>query len=268
MSIPIVAQAITHVGKVRDHNEDAFAVKPELGLYLVADGMGGHAAGEVASALAVTSVTEQVAAGQPLAEAVQAAHQAIIEQGQQNPEQQGMGTTIVAVQVAGNQLHMAWVGDSRIYQMKQGQLTQLSVDHSFVQDMVMREVLTEEEARVHPKAGLLRQALGRTDLERIKVDTLTMVMDHSASLLLCSDGISDTLSRQQLEQALVLGKRQSASTTPQAVISSQLQAIERAVLDTHADDNFTALLINYHPSQGQVVQQKALGALKSLFHRG
>lgn len=130
----------THTGCVREHNEDCLAVRQELGLLVLADGMGGHAAGEVASRLAVDTVLAQVEAGQTLEAAIQAAHAAIMAEASANPGKSGMGTTIVAVRLQGMDYQAAWVGDSRIYQLfrEHGfeRLSQVSRDHTPVQDLL------------------------------------------------------------------------------------------------------------------------------------
>jgi len=232
------AQSLSHVGKVRDHNEDALLVDDEHGLYIVADGMGGHAAGEVASALAVDVVSREVQAGNTLTQAVQCAHHAIVQQAEAKPEQKGMGTTVVAVQQKALSLRLAWVGDSRIYRFTDNTLEQLSIDHSFVQDMVLREVLTEEQARNHPDSSLLRQALGKADLLDVKVDSLSMPLNHTGILLLCSDGVSDMLSHAQLHTLFVSG----ADSLPRLN-----EALQEALLETPASDNFTYILLRYRP---------------------
>jgi serine/threonine protein phosphatase PrpC len=231
--------ANSHVGKVRAHNEDAYRVDGTQGLYLVADGMGGHAAGEEASQLAVATVPAEVANGQPLPTAIQAAHHAILKQADSNPEQKGMGTTIAAVQHRGLVLNLAWVGDSRIYCYRNQQLQQLSIDHSFVQDMVLRGALTEEEARNHPNSSLIRQALGKQDLLDVKVDTLSLPLDHCGIVMLCSDGVSDMLNEAVMAEIF---------TRHQNDLEALSQAIEQAVMVTAASDNFTTVLLGYRPS--------------------
>ncbi|MFL0797269.1 MAG: protein phosphatase 2C domain-containing protein [Cellvibrionaceae bacterium] len=240
-SAAINAVGSTHVGKVRQHNEDALLLDNQQGLYLVADGMGGHAAGEIASELAIATVHQQVKNGLTLTQAIQKAHHNILQQGQHNSQQQGMGTTIVALQTHRLCIELAWVGDSRIYRFNNNSLEQLSVDHSFVQDMVLRDVLTEEQARNHPDASLLRQALGKPDLENVKVDSLKLPLDHNGCLLLCSDGVSDLLSRETLENIF-----KQANTLE--TLHADLQA---AVLNTVADDNFTLILLAYTPPMWQ-----------------
>ena len=120
--------ARTDVGKIREHNEDSYCVNQDLGLYVVADGMGGHASGEVASEIAVIAIEQQIKQGNSLAEALEIAHLAIVKGVETGAGRPGMGTTVVAVQLQGNAYTLAWVGDSRAY-LWDGKLSQISKDH-------------------------------------------------------------------------------------------------------------------------------------------
>jgi protein phosphatase len=237
--------SLTHTGKVREHNEDTLWADQAQGLYLVADGMGGHACGEVASQLAVDIIKAETARGNKLSGAIQMAHKSILDAGNTNPEQQGMGTTIVAVQQNTLGFELAWVGDSRIYHYDGNALTQLSVDHSFVQDMVLRGVLDEEQARNHSDSCLLRQALGKPDLLQVKVDSLKWPATQSGILLLCSDGLSDKLSFEQIQSVFEKVIEAQPQGEQLAVIS---EALQNNVMQTAADDNFTWVLIKYEPN--------------------
>jgi len=248
----ITLESLTHTGKVRASNEDALWVDKPSGLFLVADGMGGHACGEVASHLAVDTISATVAAGCSLSAAIQVAHGAILAAGTANPEQQGMGTTIVAARQTTLGFELAWVGDSRIYHYGRERLTQLSVDHSFVQDMVLRGVLTQEQARNHPDNCLLRQALGKPDLNQVKVDSIKWRAVEPGILLLCSDGLSDKLSHDKVERVFI-NNTQTAPVTNN--VHEHLQrlseALQTEVLETSADDNFTWVLLAYEPNLWQ-----------------
>ncbi|GIX35631.1 MAG: hypothetical protein KatS3mg126_1410 [Lysobacteraceae bacterium] len=142
---------LSHVGLRREHNEDTYYGDAELGLWLVADGMGGHEFGEVASALAREAIVREVRAGKPLAEAIRAADQEIHRQSQRRSEGLPMGTTIAAARVFGDRFEVGWVGDSRAY-LWDGALRQVSQDHSYVQELIEQGAITPEQARSHPIA--------------------------------------------------------------------------------------------------------------------
>lgn len=201
----IVATGITDVGCKRDRNEDAFLINEELRLFLVADGMGGHAGGQHASALAVNTVEERVAemsmpgssaAGadpveqvrQRLAEAVRAAGRRIHQWAAEHPEFRGMGTTLVAVLVHGPNAYVANVGDSRVYLLREGHVQQLTEDHSLVAQSIREGLITEEEARTHRMRNVITRALGFN--EDVEVDVLVHALQRDDRLLLCSDGLS------------------------------------------------------------------------------
>jgi serine/threonine protein phosphatase PrpC len=205
----------TDVGQWRDHNEDAVLVKEVgqgtiagdtfRGLYIVADGMGGAEAGEIASQISITVVAQHIeqawsqdrsddvewddAAWEVcLREAVEAANTAIVGYAKAHPEAEGMGSTIVAVLLSDQSQILAWVGDSRIYLLEGGQLIQLSRDHSLVERLVEIGQLTPEEARTHEHRNVLIRSLGSK--EQVSVDTLTRPFKRGARLLLCSDGLT------------------------------------------------------------------------------
>ena len=234
--LTIESIAVSQVGKVREHNEDSLHVDDTNGLWLVADGMGGHASGEVASDIAVTVIPDKIKAKGTLSEAITFAHQTILLQGQQHPEQKGMGTTIVAAQSLTNGFNIAWVGDSRIYCFD-NKLKQLTIDHTFVQDMIYREVLTPEEAENHPNSNLINRCMGMEN-KRFSVDSKKILPKHDGYLLLCSDGVSDYVSASEL--ALIFKKNKSL----QNIASS----LENAVLNSDAADNFSFIILKYKAS--------------------
>lgn len=232
--------AVSEVGHVREHNEDAHFADDAMGLWLVADGMGGHASGEVASRMAIEGITAALRNANSLESAIQQAHRDIIAAGEANQEQYGMGTTIVALQRRVSGFQIAWVGDSRIYGVEaDGELQQLNYDHSFVQDMVFRGVLSEEEAASHEKKNLINQALGMPNLDTLRVGELSLRPEAAGLLLLCSDGVSDMLDKQKLQSIL------TANSNTLAQLASELR---EAVLATEASDNFTFLLLKYQPA--------------------
>jgi PPM family protein phosphatase len=208
-------------GRVRENNEDSFCLAPELNLFVLSDGMGGQASGEVASRLAVETVVQHCreAAANPslafrgakidgvseatnrLASAIRLANAAIRDQAQKSKDREGMGATIVAVQFDGERMSLAHVGDSRAYRVRNGEIEQLTQDHSFVADQVRKGTMTPQEAERSQLQSVLLRALGQ-DAE-VEVDvTEELVMDDD-TLLLCSDGLTRELSDTQI--AAVLG---------------------------------------------------------------
>ncbi|MCS6860643.1 MAG: Stp1/IreP family PP2C-type Ser/Thr phosphatase [Abditibacteriales bacterium] len=191
--------ACTDKGKVRDLNEDAFVARPDVGLFAVADGMGGYAAGEVASRLAIEAlvhVVEQAHAAPEarLREAFEAAHRAVRDEAQRNGA--SMGTTLTAVLMQGHQITVGHVGDSRAYLVQADGVTQLTDDHSLVAQLVREGYLTEEQAARHPQKNILTQALGST--EALSVDVFSLPLPPDAALLLCSDGLSNMVTSAEI----------------------------------------------------------------------
>lgn len=202
----LVMTGRTDTGMVREHNEDCFLIVPESGIALLADGMGGHLAGEVAAAMAVDQVTHHllqafagrrtaaVAAGngfesRVLVEAIKNANAAIHQASVTKPEQSGMGTTIVAVTFHDNLLTVAHVGDSRLYRYRDGALNQLTEDHSMVQELLRRGLISAEEARTSVNRNLVTRALGVDPV--VEVDVHEEVCEDGDVYLLCSDGLTD-----------------------------------------------------------------------------
>ncbi len=181
---------LSHVGLRRELNEDTYFGDSDMGLWLVADGMGGHEFGEVASALARDAVVREVRAGKTLSQAIKCADEDILEHSKSRAEGLPMGTTMVAVKVSGNRFELAWVGDSRAY-LWNGQLRQLSSDHSYVQELIDQGAITAEQARTHPHRNVVTQALGVTDPDNLKVETLAGELRPGFQLLLCSDGLTE-----------------------------------------------------------------------------
>ena len=191
----------TDIGCLRDHNEDSLVVAPPL--FAVADGMGGHAAGEVASEIAVDVLAELAPAhpdGGQLARAVEEANRAVIQAAHEGRGREGMGTTMTAAMLEGERLVIAQVGDSRAYLLHQGKLQQLTRDHSLMADMIEAGQLTPEEARTHPQRSVITRALGsdahlHPDIYEINVET-------GDRLLICSDGLSGMIFDDQIENTL------------------------------------------------------------------
>lgn len=192
----------TDIGCVRKHNEDSLVVSPPL--YAVADGMGGHAAGEVASEIAVNTLIEHAPSSidaEALSNAVMSANREVIAASQDGRGREGMGTTMTAAMLEGERLVIAQVGDSRAYLLHKDELQQLTRDHSLMADMIEAGQLTEEEARTHPNRSVITRALGsdinmQADLYEINVET-------GDRLLLCSDGLSTMITNDEIKDVLM-----------------------------------------------------------------
>lgn len=211
----------TDTGMVREHNEDCFLVMPESGIALLADGMGGHLAGEVASAMAIDKVTHSLrqafatdqknnestapSAAQVLVEAIKAANSAIHAASMNRPEQAGMGTTIVAATFHDQLLTVAHVGDSRLYRYRQGVFVQVTEDHSMVQELLRRGLMTPEEARTSVNRNLVTRALGVDPM--VEVEVKEQSFEDGDVYLMCSDGLNDVLLDQEI--AAILGEHLS-----------------------------------------------------------
>lgn len=184
--------ALTDVGRVRGHNEDSVLAQPPL--FVVADGLGGHEAGEVASSIAVETLRDHAprrAEAKALARAVRAANRAVLRAAKEGQGRPGMGTTMTAALVEGTTIALAHVGDSRAYLLHAGALSRLTEDHSMVADMIRRGQLTEAEARIHPHRSVITRALG-TDNEMV-ADAYEVEVSAGDRLMLCSDGLTGML---------------------------------------------------------------------------
>jgi protein phosphatase len=208
-------------GIARDHNEDAISLQEDDGrgyyLAIVCDGMGGHNAGEVASAIAVGEITrhieknfsEGIPAEQLLHDAFTRASHEIDENALVNPDSKGMGCTAVCVLGVGDKIHVAHAGDSRAYRVREGEIEGLTLDHTMVQEMVNNGLITPAQAAVHPYRGRISRCLGHG---KNKGDPTVSTYDlHTGdNVLLCSDGLSDVLGEDDI-RALV-GQRDSRSS--------------------------------------------------------
>src|SRR5690606_10567895 len=182
---------LTHVGLRRQLNEDSYDGGSGLGLWLVADGMGGHEYGEVASAIARESIVREVRDGTPLAQAIRLADEEIMRTSRRRHDALPMGTTAGAARISAHRVADTWVGARRIYLSRDGQLAQLSQDHSYVQELIANGAITHEQARSHPHRNVVTQALGVTDPRNLNVETMTGELRPGMQLLLCSDGLTE-----------------------------------------------------------------------------
>ncbi len=211
----------THVGKVRHNNEDSLIViEPET--FVVADGMGGAQAGEVASQMLVETVKEFLSETPPyneqiLSQAILLANRKILNLARQNPNYLGMGTTATILSLDDRKAYFAHVGDSRIYRLRNNFLEQLTEDHSYVETLVRRGEITPEEARVHPMKNVLTQAVGV--VENISVDTANFPVESGDTFLLCTDGLTNMVDDENIAKIL-----QGASNPADALIDAALKA--------------------------------------------
>ena len=227
----------THVGLRREHNEDTYYADADLGLWLVADGMGGHEYGEVASALARDTLVHEVGNGVELVRAIQLADEEIIRHSTRSSEALPMGTTIAALRLQENgEFEVAWVGDSRVYAWHDG-LKQLSQDHSYVQELVDQGAITSEQARSHPHRNVVTQALGVTDPQSLRVASVHGQLLPGMQLLLCSDGLTEEVKDSAI--AAIVGRQ---DLTPQECVDHLILA----ALDGGGSDNVTVILVRAH----------------------
>ena len=225
---------LTHVGLRRELNEDTYYGDSELGLWLVADGMGGHEYGEVASALAREAIVREVRGGAALAQAIRIADEEIIRASRKRGDALPMGTTVVAARISGRRFEVAWVGDSRVYLWRDGKLAQLTQDHSYVQELIGRGAISVEQARSHPHRNVVTQALGVTDPRQLKVETMSGELDAGMQLLLCSDGLTEEVDDARIARALA-----HADCSAQECVDE----LVAAALDGGGSDNITVVLV-------------------------
>ena len=189
----------TDIGRVRERNEDSILVEPPL--FVVADGMGGHRGGQVASQLALETLEELAdGGGGSLAEQVRRANRAVWDRALEDERLAGMGTTLTAARIEGSSALIAHVGDSRAYLLRDGMLRQLTTDHTLVARMVSSGEITEAEADVHPHKNVLTRAIG-TD-EQVEVDEDTIELQAGDRILLCSDGLTGMVTEDQIQAIL------------------------------------------------------------------
>ncbi|MEO7122464.1 MAG: PP2C family serine/threonine-protein phosphatase [Lacisediminihabitans sp.] len=230
--------AVTHVGKIRANNQDSGYAGTQL--FVVADGMGGHAGGDVASAIALTRIleTDKAYASAHDAEfALQAsliaANSLLAETVFEHQELTGMGTTVSALLRVGHQFALAHIGDSRVYRLRAGVLTQISADHTFVQRLVDGGRITPEEAAVHPRRSVLMRVLGDVDSSP-EIDTAILDTEPGDRWLLCSDGLSSYVTDDKIEAVL------ESESSPKAAADK----LVKESLDQGAPDNVTIVIVD------------------------
>ncbi|MFQ5781363.1 MAG: Stp1/IreP family PP2C-type Ser/Thr phosphatase, partial [Nitrospiria bacterium] len=243
---------VTDVGCVRSSNEDSLGLFPDLNLYIVADGMGGHAAGEVASKMAVDMIREFFMAhqgrsdtGTPeltqsskealMPQAITYANQCIYEAACRDKSLTGMGTTVVALLADPTELIIGFVGDSRVYLHNKDQIKQLTRDHSLVNEYVRQGLLTPEAAESHPLKHILSRALGTNP--KVEVETFKRIPLPGDVLILCSDGLSNKLAPQAMNAIMMENGND---------LEKGGNALVQKAKENGGEDNITAILVGYH----------------------
>lgn len=234
----MLAYVKSDIGMVRKANEDSFAFEPPH-LFVVADGMGGHVAGEVASSIAATTVKEYVLRNlgdvhprQLLEQAILQANQEIFEKAQTNADYAGMGTTVTAAILDESNIFWGHVGDSRLYYVNNDVLEQLTSDHSLVWELIKAGTISKEEALVHPQRNILTRAVGTS--EHLRVETGAYQYHSGGKVLLCTDGLTNMVGEDELALALV-----SNTQDGQIILDGLIEKANNA----GGNDNITAILI-------------------------
>ena len=234
------AAAATDVGR-RSHNEDAYIVHPDVGLVVVADGVGGHDAGEVASAITCETIVDQIGRGVALVDAVRAANLAVMRAVTEGRGRQNMASTVVAMKFDGADYEVAWVGDSRAY-LWDGCLKLITQDHSLMETLLSRGEITREEARVHPQRNVIVQAIGLQAENDLRVDYNAGTLLDGQILLLCSDGMSDVLENETIVNIL----------TGEGDLQERCQRLVSQSIEEGGKDNSTVVLVaGSLPLQGE-----------------
>ena len=229
------SRGITNVGSVRKNNEDAFLHRPDLGVWVVADGMGGHAAGDVASGMVVEQLTQLPPNG-GLPEMIDTAEDGLLEVNRKlltlavDQKERTIGTTAVVLVVRGRFAACLWAGDSRLYRIRGKQIEQLTQDHAMVEDLIESGLLSREEAASHPQANRITRAIGA--MPGLFVDVELFAPKAGDIYLLCSDGLYKEMSDEDICKTLK-GNEQAVD-----------KLIELA-LDRHARDNVTVVAVKF-----------------------
>jgi PPM family protein phosphatase len=250
----ITYKAVSDVGRKRKGNEDSLFVNPEQHLFVVADGMGGHAAGEIASKVAVDSINEFVCLtggdeeitwpfgldenisydGNRLKTAIRYANRKVLEATKEKSEYEGMATTVAAVLVDGDSGNIGHVGDSRVYLMRDGEITQLTSDHSWVNEQIQSGVISPDQARTHPLRNVVTRALGgKPDLQ---VDMQLHKIKSGDVLLLCSDGLTTMITDEEISRLVGDAGRDVDKAAQSLVTSANAKG---------GEDNITVLLLRF-----------------------
>jgi serine/threonine protein phosphatase PrpC len=227
--------ALTHPGRVRDHNEDTFGLAEEDGFWCVADGMGGHAGGDVASAIARDVILSSIRDGEGVKTSILAAHDSIVRSAEEGEGPPQMGSTIVALRSTGRDYLIAWVGDSRAY-LWNGNLRRLSRDHSLVEDMIDSGAFAEDSPEAAEIRNVITQCLGPPNKTVPRVDTVTGNWQAGDKIVLCSDGMHGELSDDIING--IIDAQQDAGD--QAIVG----ALVDAALQAGGSDNITVVVVS------------------------
>ena len=228
----------TNVGNGRENNEDFCLASPEQNLWILADGVGGADAGEVASKLVSEAIMADIASGQSVEEAIKTAHLLVKKSPALGVGKEGMASTVVVLLVDGDYCQISWVGDSRAYSWHpEWGLKQQTHDHSLVQKLVDEGIIKTQDAAAHPQRNLILQALGQTDLSSPDVGTVRHNILVGEKLLLCSDGLTDYVTDEVISDIF-------RRTDSGIKIADQL--IEKA-LGNGGQDNVTITIVNLSP---------------------
>ncbi len=224
----------SRAGRHHTVNEDATGNLVKSGLWLIADGMGGEVAGEVASHLVCTTILEETRTGGALYDTVASAHQAVAAAAARDAERIGMGSTVVAIRLGRDQVEVAWVGDSRCYLWRDGKLDPITHDHSLVQHLLDTGKITEAEAATHPERNVVTQMLGVGDPQP---DTARVSLQANDWLLLCTDGLTDVLTDAEIRTILADSPNPSRAT---------VRLVER-VTDAQGRDDVSVTVVHNDP---------------------
>lgn len=251
----LIVHGKTDKGLVRKENEDAFCIERDLGLLAIADGMGGHASGEVASRMAIEILRESLKKEgerfpERLGTGVKLANQTIYETAQSKAQLNGMGTTLTALQLDGNRLNIAHVGDTRAYLIRSGVIEQLTDDHTIVFEQVARGLMTREEAARSDRRNVLSRALGIGP--EVKVDLEELTVSEGDKLVLCSDGLSELVSEDEILLEI------QSSNRPEIVCEELVNLANQR----GGEDNITVIVAYLH--QGNLLSRflKSLGLIR------
>lgn len=246
----VASAGLTDVGRKRDHNEDSYLIDDELQLYVVADGMGGHAGGGTASRIAVETIDRELRSARESSEnpfradvplqdsplpdtirnAVESACQAIFSAAQEDPRLAGMGTTVIALLVRGDQAFFAHVGDSRAYLIRGELIQQISEDHSLVNEQIKAGMITPEEAKHSRYKNIITRSVGFE--EEVQVDVMGLTLQPGDTFVLCSDGLANMVDDEELRQVIDANGLEGG---PQKLVDL---ANERG-----GDDNITVIVV-------------------------
>lgn len=226
--------SISDIGLQRASNQDTVLVRPELGLWVVADGMGGHAGGAEASRIACEAVSESVENGLSLPDAFEVAHARVRFDQQENADRQDMGTTLVAMHEQGPRIELAWVGDSRAYRFERdsGRLECLTRDHNIAGRLLAAGSITAEQARNHPQRNILTDCIGQRE-GLPEIEHQTHQWRPGDWWLLCTDGLSGEVPEETLTEILAI------STTP----ADAAERLLAAALETGGRDNISLIVL-------------------------